>query len=65
MRFFVPVRMRTSIARWRSSSRSSRAWALDRCARGSRSARSNCAKVAASILSVLMRAEAIALVLSG
>ncbi|HEV2257275.1 MAG TPA: hypothetical protein VGS06_29430 [Streptosporangiaceae bacterium] len=59
------VRSRTSRARCRSSARSWRTsgGAID--ASGSRSARSNCAKIAASTLSFFSRAEAIALHCSG
>ena len=55
------VRSRTSATRWRSSARSCRIAGGAIQASGSRSARSSCAKIAASTLSFFNRAEAIAL----
>jgi hypothetical protein len=59
------VRSRTSWTRCRSSARSWRTAGGAIHASGSRSARSSCAKVAASTLSFFSRAEAIALHRSG
>jgi hypothetical protein len=65
MRLRSSVRSRTSCARCRSSARSCRIAGGAIHASGSRSARSSCARVAASTLSFFSRAEAIALHCSG
>jgi hypothetical protein len=60
-RFFSPVLSRTRLARWRSNARRSLvAWGAIQ-ASGNKSARSSWARVAASTLSFLSRAEAMAL----
>jgi hypothetical protein len=60
-RFFSPVLSRTRLARWRSNARRSLvAWGAIQ-ASGNKSARSNCARVAASTLSFLSLVEAMAL----
>jgi hypothetical protein len=58
--FFNRVRCRTSVARKRTSTRSSRVAASAIQASGSRSQRSRCAKVAESTLSFFNLAEAMA-----
>jgi len=65
MRLRAIVRNRTSEARWRSSARNARTSTGAIQASGSRSARSSCARIAASTLSFFNRADAMALHCNG